>query len=116
MRLPQADRCQVPVAKIVQYLLSPEHRFGRFKAAFFFAHGFSRDTPDQLSSALRNHAIENTVTASQETEFGVRYRIDGPLAAPDGSRVLVRSIWFSERGAGPPRFVTAYPLKTRPGR
>ena len=35
MKLSNADRAIVPPAKIVNYLLSPTHRAGKSKAAFF---------------------------------------------------------------------------------
>jgi hypothetical protein len=37
--------------------------------------------------------------------------MDGPLIAPDGSRLNIRSAWFIyPGGGGAPRFVTAHPL------
>lgn len=42
MRLPAADRAYVDPAKVRDYLLSPVHPEGQFKAAFFRALGYSR--------------------------------------------------------------------------
>ncbi|MFM8807825.1 MAG: DUF6883 domain-containing protein [Chthoniobacterales bacterium] len=43
-------------------------------------------------------------------EHGTSYAVDGPLSAPDGSRLQVRSVWFIDSGGDTPRFVTAHPL------
>ena len=42
MLLPGADRAIVDAAKVRDYLLSPEHPVGRFKAVFFGALGYTR--------------------------------------------------------------------------
>lgn len=113
MKLPYADHLQIPKAKVVQYLLSSTHRAGRGKARFFSAIGFQVDAWEALASALRQHARENVVTLSEDTSFGIRYVIDGPLIAPNGRQLQVRTVWFIDEAGQGPRFVTAYPLKRR---
>jgi len=46
-----------------------------------------------------------------ETNHGARYVIDGKLAAPDGTSLNVRSVWFIRKGDSIPRFATAHPLR-----
>lgn len=111
MRVPNAGSAEVPIDKIVGYLLSTEHHHGWAKAAFFRKHGFTADDPDVLAEALREQVRVYDVAGSSETAFGTRYIVDGSLAAPDGSRLNVRSVWFITRGTVVPRFVTAHPLK-----
>jgi hypothetical protein len=113
MRPPYAAQAEIPEAKITRYLLSREHPRGRSKAAFFVAHGFDPARPRQLADALRAHALENEAAAGEVTEFGTRYRVEGSMAAPDGSALAVRSVWFIGTGEKVLRFVTAYPLKER---
>ena len=113
MKLPYADRLEIPKAKVVQYLLSSTHRAGRGKAGFFSACGFQVSTWDVLAQALRQHARDNVVTFSEDTPFGIRYVIEGPLVAPNGRQLQVRTVWFIDEGGQVPRFVTAYPLKRR---
>jgi hypothetical protein len=36
--------------------------------------------------------------------------VDGPLTAPDGTILNVRSAWYIDLGGDAPRFVTAHPL------
>ena len=59
------------------------------------------------------HAIENKVSHSEETAYGARYIVDGLLAAPDGTVLNVRSVWFISHGSTIPRFATAHPLSRR---
>lgn len=98
---------------MVQYLLSSTHRAGRGKARFFSAFGFQVSAWEALAQALQQHARDNIVTLTEETPFGTRYVIEGPLIAPNGRELLIRTVWFIEEGSRAPRFVTAYPLKRR---
>ena len=111
MGLPNADRGEISEAKIVRYLLSPTHRAGRSKAAFFIKHGFAAASWHALAEALRRHATAGTVTAAEKTPYGTRYVVDGLLTAPDGASLNVRSVWFINENASVPRFATAHPLR-----
>jgi len=111
MKLPNADRAIVPPAKIVNYLLSPTHRAGKSKAAFFSSFGFSANDWPTMTAALRRHATENAVSMTEETEFGLRYFVDGPMRAPDETLLNVRSVWYIDAEERVPRFVTAHPLR-----
>jgi hypothetical protein len=43
MRLPNADEAVIPVEELRDYLLSPTHPIGRFKATFFAGLGYTAD-------------------------------------------------------------------------
>jgi hypothetical protein len=111
MHLPHIDEAFVPEPKISGYLLADDHPTGRSKALFFSSLGYRRDRPAVLVSALLQHAADNEVSSVAPTPFGVKYLIDGRISGPTGTAVLIRSIWFIERGERRPRFVTAYPLR-----
>lgn len=113
MRLPHHDKVIVPKRKIVDYLLSFEHRDGRSKADFFTRFGFSADRWQQMAEALEGHAADHDVSKVEESPFGMRYVIEGPMTCPDSRTADVRTIWFVEKGEERPRFVTAYPLRRR---
>ena len=113
MKLPHADQLEISQAKVVQYLLSSTHRAGRGKAGFFSAVGFQGAAWEMLADALRQQAQGNPVALSENTPFGIRYVIEGPLIAPNGRQLQVRTVWFIDEGGQLPRFVTAYPLKRR---
>jgi len=55
------------------------------------------------------HGTTNPVTNTQDSRFGTKYTVEGPLTTPDGGRPEVRTVWFVSRGAAWPRLVTAYP-------
>ncbi|HXG09345.1 MAG TPA: hypothetical protein VNK04_06105 [Gemmataceae bacterium] len=111
MKLPNAHLAVVEQAKICEYLLNPAHRFGASKARFFAAFGFTLDAWEVLAAALKEHSAENEVTKVKETGFGLRYEVEGELAAPDGRRPRVRSVWQVDTGQITPRPITAYPVE-----
>lgn len=111
MKLPSANLAVVEQAKIADYLLNPKHRFGASKARFFAEFGFRREVWEVWAAALREHGEKSEVTKIQETGFGPRYEVDGELAAPDGRRPLLRSVWQVDDGQIVPRLITAYPLE-----
>jgi len=110
MRLPNQQKVIIPEMKIRGYLLSSSHPYGRHKAAFFNRFGFRAKYWELLTSALRAHAALYEVAQVEETEFGSRYILEGPLKAPDGRAPIVRVVWFIEKGDDRPRLVTVYPL------
>ena len=109
-KLPNAERATVPEAKITLYLLNPGHHAGGSKAAFFLRFGFTVELWQQFGWALRRHAMDNEVALSEETKYGMRFVVDGPLVAATGDVLNVRASWFINPGADVPRFVTAHPL------
>ncbi len=113
MKLPGLEDAIIARRKIVGYLLSFEHAVGRHKAAFFCRFGFSASRWGGFTAALIRHARANEVAKVDDTEFGTRYTVDGPLETPDGRRPMVRVVWFVERGESAPRLLTAFPLGWR---
>lgn len=111
MKLPYSDRLEISQTKVAQYLLSSTHRAGRGKARFFSAFGFQASSWEMLAQTLQQHAKDNVVLQTEETPFGIRYVIEGPLIAPNGRELQIRAVWFIDTGSVAPRFVTAYPLK-----
>ncbi len=111
MKLPNAELATVPERKITLYLLNRAHPVGGSKASFFLQHGFMLDQWQVLAERLLRHALENEVAASEENIHGTRYAVDGPLIAPAGKSLNVRTAWFIDHSIETPRFITAHPLK-----
>ncbi|OGA32860.1 MAG: hypothetical protein A3G80_05135 [Betaproteobacteria bacterium RIFCSPLOWO2_12_FULL_62_13b] len=111
MKLPNARRAVVDQSKIRDYLLNSAHRYGASKARFFSDFGFSTQAWEQFAKALRQHAQVHEVTRTRQTGFGPRYEIEGELAAPDGRRPHVCTVWQLDDGQVAPRLITAYPLE-----
>jgi hypothetical protein len=93
MKLPNAHLAIVPEKKITLYLLNPAHPVGGSKAAFFLRFGFTIAEWRRLAEALLRHAREHEVVETEPTRRGIRYAVDGPLLAPDGTVLNVRSAW-----------------------
>ena len=72
MKLPAADHAIVDDAKVRDYLLSPEHPVGRYKAPVFAAVGYHRDMWPLLRDDLRALAGVIDVTPSPPDSFGQR--------------------------------------------
>ena len=113
MKLPGIEKAEIREAKIVRYLLSTTHRAGKSKAIFFMEFGFDPQRWEELARALKEHARNNEITREEKTIFGTRYLIEGPLRAPDGTSLNVRTAWFIDDDGEVPRFITAHPLKRR---
>ena len=70
MRLPRAECAIVDAAKLRDYLLSPTHPIGRFKAAFFVSLGYSHEAWQTLAADLRSHATQHPANASEKSPYG----------------------------------------------
>ncbi len=110
MKLPNTEQAIVPSRKLTHYLLSPNHRDGQHKAAFFRRFGFTLEAWPILASAFLNHARTHEVTQIEPTPFGRNYVVEGPLTAPDGRAPNVRVIWFIANSEETATMATAYPL------
>ena len=111
MKLPNANLAFVEQEKITAYLLNPTHRYGASKARFFVGFGFRLEAWEMLAAALREQGQGYEVTRVRQTGFGPRYEIEGDLAAPDGRRPRLRTVWQVDEGEIAPRLITAYPLE-----
>ena len=110
MKLPRADEAIVDEEKIRDYLLSPTHPVGKFKAAFFGGVlGYARDDWHELVSAFVRASSEGTVNPGKFSRFGNTYEVHATLAGPSGRSAQVVIVWIVRHGEEVPRFVTAMP-------
>ena len=110
MRVPNADRALIDRAKLTDYLLSPSHPVGRFKARVFNRLGFRADHWDELERALREqHVLVADAEPGEPEAFGQPFTIRAILRGPNGVAARIVSVWFIRSGEDVPRFVTAYP-------
>ena len=100
MKVPLADEGEVPQAKIVLYLLNPEHRAGKAKARFFASHGFAVEDWHKLADALRQHARDHEITKEETTPLGVRFVLEGDMTMPDGTVAGVRPYGLLSAASG----------------
>ena len=110
MRLPHRESAYVPQLKLDGYLLSENHPVGRAKALLLRGLGYDDTNVSSLEQGLIAVAHEQPVAEVIESEYGVKYVIDGVLQTPSGSGLHVRTVWIIDAGESQPRFVTAYPV------
>jgi hypothetical protein len=107
-RLPDRDRLQVDRAKIIEYVLNPQHPDGAAKATFFLSRGFSISDWKKFAIALKEHGRSQVVTAREQTAFGDKFIVECTIVTPDGANPCILSVWIVEESR-PPRLVTTYP-------
>jgi hypothetical protein len=107
VKLPNAERAEVPEQKLRDYLLSTEHAIGRYKARFFARLGFTRANWKEFRDRLLQLAREDA-EPGPETEFGQKFLVSGRLVGPKGAADVV-IVWILRAEDDAPRLVTVYP-------
>jgi hypothetical protein len=99
----------IAMRKMTEYLLRwrPEDD----KSAFLAQAGYTIGTADRLATDIREQLLPLEAELIEETEYGPKYLIRGPLAGPNGRALRVVSIWMTEDATGETKFVTLYPDK-----
>ncbi|MBM4166496.1 MAG: hypothetical protein FJ218_06225 [Ignavibacteria bacterium] len=110
MQLPHKENAYVPFEKLTDYLLSPLHSVGKHKMRVLRKVGFDEANIEKLENALLEIAKKETITQTLQTNYGMKYVIDGILNSPNGTTIKIRTIWIIEHEKTTPRFVTLYPL------
>jgi hypothetical protein len=95
-------------SSIRDYLLSPVHPIGRYKALFYRTLGHDQTSWQQLETDLRSLA-SLPAEPLESTEYGTKYAIIGPLTGLNGRVAEIVTVWIILTGEDVPRFVTAYP-------
>jgi hypothetical protein len=109
VRLPNVENAVIDSEKLRDYLLSPSHPVGRFKAAFFSSLGYRQEDWEQLEADLRRQHLTQDAVLGRETSYGRKYEIHGRMRGPAGKIGEVISVWIILVDEDVPRFVTAYP-------
>ena len=107
--LPSAASAFVDASKLRDYLLSPSHPTGRFKAVVFTALGYAQEEWPRLRDDILHHAATGQVRAAETSRFGQKYLVSGSLTGPNGRAGRFVTVWLTESESSPPRFITAYP-------
>lgn len=108
MKLPNANRAEIPPEKLRGYLLSPSHPVGRFKSRFFRSLGYTPDNWEELADALLR--LAQTCDAEEvPSPYGRKFRVAGEIPGEDGEPVPILTVWILSPDDTRPRFVTAYP-------
>ena len=113
MKLPNSNLAHVDRDKITEYLLSEAHPDGRHKAVFFKRFGYKASRWERLADDLKAHSRRHPVVKAMASQHGVRYTIEGVVETPDGRHPRIRTVWFIQKNDARPRFITAYPFRSR---
>lgn len=109
MEIPNAGQAIIEATKLRDYLLSPSHPVGRFKAPFFAALGYLQEQWSQFETDLRAQILPEDAHAAAASAYGQKYEIRAILTGPSGRSAEIVSIWIILAGEDAPRLVTAYP-------
>ncbi|MBI3354030.1 MAG: hypothetical protein HY034_03975 [Nitrospirae bacterium] len=110
MKLENREYAYIPLAKLLDYLLSETHPVGKSKAKYLRSLGFNEINVNLLKEGLLAIARSEDVKEAISSSHGVKYVIDGTLQTPSGAFIRVRTIWVIDKDMERPRFVTAYPI------
>jgi len=108
MKLPNAELAEIYPEKLREYLLSPSHPVGRFKARYFQSLDYTADDWEALRDGLLNLAREGEAE-ELPSPYGKKFRVVGTLSAGSATDARIATIWMLSSSSPVPRFVTAYP-------
>ena len=75
--LPNAEFAEVPIAKLTDYALNPDHPLGKHKARVFESVlGLTREDAEFLQKEILHAAFINDAILTREDEYGQRYNME----------------------------------------
>jgi hypothetical protein len=107
--LPNPERAFVAPSKVRDYLLSPSHPVGRFKAAVFAALGYTQENWETLRDDLLAIARTGSAAPGQAGPFGQKFEVGGILVGPSGRSGEFTTVWLVRTGEDFARFITTFP-------
>ena len=108
MVLLDSSKAVIASEKLRDYLLSPAHPVGRYKALYFRTLGFDQSNWQLLEMQLRA-MVSRPAEPLDATEYGAKFAIKGPVKGPNGRVAEIVTVWIILIRDETPRFVTAYP-------
>ena len=110
MKLPNADRAVVDIAKLRDYSLNPTHPEGKHKARVFRSTlGLTAGEAERLRQIVLDAILINEAAPRTPTSFGQRYVVDFGVEGLHGRRT-VRSAWIIRNDEDFPRLTSCYVL------
>ena len=107
MKLPNGEFAIIPMEKLTDYCLNPNHSSGKHKARVFAsALGITAENADDLRELIAKAAIEGEVIQQNSTEFGQLYKVDWAIS--DQESIILRTLWEITSARPNPRLVSAF--------
>lgn len=101
----------MPVEKLRDYSLDPEHPIGKHKARVFEAAlGMTREDALRLKEIILRAVLTNDALETGSSEHGTRYSVDFQIFGNKGA-VTVRSAWIIDHGEIIPRLTSCYVVR-----
>lgn len=108
VKLPNADKAVVDMAKLTAYALNSQHPTGRHKARVFRAVlGLTATDGLQLREKLLEVVRTHSATEAEPSDYGRRFAIDFEMATDTG-QATVRSAWIIRHTEDFPRLTSCY--------
>ena len=107
MKLPNGDRAEISMQKIVGYCLNLKHDKGKDKARVFQSKlGITTQNAERLFELIQIAAVQGDVVQESSTPFGKEYKVDWEITNIEG--VELRTIWEISLGTNYPRLISAF--------
>nr|WP_290223796.1 DUF6883 domain-containing protein [Trichocoleus desertorum] len=107
MKLPNGDRAEISIQKLIGYCLNIDHPSGKHKARVFeSALNITASNADFLRELIQIAAIEGEVVQQDATAFGQVFKVDWTV--PDTNGVELRAIWEIRTKDSNPRLISAF--------
>jgi len=112
MRLPNAEKAVIDIAKLRDYCLNPNHAEGKHKArAFEEKLGFGRQDAEVLRAIILEGIQKAEAIEQTPTPYGRRFRVDFEVERGQGViwyKAVVRTAWIIRHGEDFPRLTTCF--------
>jgi hypothetical protein len=106
MKLPNGEFAIIPMEKLTDYCLNPNHSSGKHKARVFaLALGITAENADDLRELIAKAAFEGEVIQQGDTEFGQLYKVDWKI--PNRESMILRTLWKITSDQPNPRLISA---------
>lgn len=106
--LPNYEHAIIESVKLRDYILSPTHPIGKFKAKFFEQAGYTQASWERLEKDIREQHLSKDAKEGKLSPFGKKYDITAPLNGSN-SIIIVTSVWIILKGEEVPRLITLIP-------
>jgi hypothetical protein len=112
MKLPNAEKAVVDIAKLRDYSLNPNHPEGKHKARVFLERlGITRDDAEGLRKLILEAILTEDATEQKPTEYGRRFVVDFEIQRGQGIilfKAAVRTAWMIRNDEDFPRLTTCF--------
>ena len=96
MKLPRAEQCVIPRAKLTEYALNPEKDPNKAEA-FRRVLGYTKENADELIEQIQNKISLYEATERGGKGYGMTYQVVMDIEGPNGKSAKVLTAWIDDR-------------------